>query len=303
MPAGVHHQASELDPRRTEQAASGAGQLAGRDARLIDLRRGAQRDRPGVEIRPGSKIKIRPHPQADLRSFARELGGVDHEFDLPCRVERDSRSRTYGAGQELLSLRAAVERDQVRWHAGRQGGVQLTRPECVAAGALFREDPAKREPVIRLDGRHHDDPTVGPASLELGLECSDVAPDLILGHDVQRCAEALGDFGGVAVFDKQDAIADREAIVDRPVLAAIEGGGGHLAAQRRRRLTKQPILRVADEHREVVEARFLDRFVEAVDVVAQSDIAVEDSLESLRHLRQQGWLVFEPQVVAHKNAP
>jgi hypothetical protein len=50
----------------------------------------------------------------------------------------------------------------------------------------------------------------------------------------------------------------------------------------------------------VIEARFLDRLVKAVDIVTQRKIGVEDALEPLRHLRQKRRLVLQLQMVAYE---
>jgi hypothetical protein len=95
----------------------------------------------------------------------------------------------------------------------------------VAPGALLGEDPAKGEHVVRLDRGHDHDAPVRPAALELGLKCPDVPPKLVLRHHVDRGSEALGEASRIAALDEQDATADREAVVDRPIAARVEGRG------------------------------------------------------------------------------
>src|SRR5258706_6006490 len=58
VPARMHHHARELDPRCIEKTASGAGQVLGREARLVHLGGGAQRDGLRIEIRPGVDVKV-----------------------------------------------------------------------------------------------------------------------------------------------------------------------------------------------------------------------------------------------------
>ena len=103
---------------------------------------------------------------------------------------------------------------------GGQRGVELARPERVAAQPLRVQDAAKRERQVGLERREQRDRALGPAVGERRGDAARVPAELILRHGVDRRPEPARQLDGVALLDPQPALADREAVVD-----AARGGG------------------------------------------------------------------------------
>jgi hypothetical protein len=92
--------------------------------------------------------------------------------------------------------------------------MKLAGAEAVTSQPLLAQDPTSGQRKVRLDGGEHQDRPLCPALLELSPVAPRVAPELVLRHDMDGRAEAMGERVGVTFLDEQPAIANRQALVE-----------------------------------------------------------------------------------------
>ncbi len=189
MPSEVRHQAENLELGSGDRLAARRDQLVGRDARLVFLR--GRVDRSLREVRALLQLEVaRPHPEAHLRRPPEVARHGTHQIDLANAVERHPSADRHCLLEQRARLAGAVDGDQLRRHPAGQRGVQLGRPEDVAAEALLREGAAQRERVVGLDRGQGARRPLGPGSSEGAGEAPRVAAQVILRDDRERRAEA-----------------------------------------------------------------------------------------------------------------
>ena len=222
--AEVRHEPEHVELGCRERVPAGRDQLVGRDAGLVLLR--GLVDGCLREVGPLLQREVaRSHAEAHLRRAPELTSDGAHELDLADAVERDARADADRLGEQRPRLARAVDGDQLRRHPAGERGVQLGRPEDVAAEALLREHAAHGERVVGLDRGQHARRALRPRGRQGAREAARVATQVILGDDRERRAEALGQAGHVAALDLQPPVDDREALVDL-------GGDGHQATLR-----------------------------------------------------------------------
>ena len=155
--------AGQLDAVVGQRLSGDVGRLLERDARLVAVGAVADRHR-GVEVgRHVEPVVVGPQAQAHLRRAARRARGLRDEVDLAAAVERDPRPGLDRAPDERRVLGRAVHRDERRVDPGGQRGVELARPERVAAQPLRVQDAAERQRQVGLERREQRDRALGPA--------------------------------------------------------------------------------------------------------------------------------------------